>query len=137
MTVQDAIEQIQQLLRTLEGVRAAPEYPPDITTATPVIVTFAQRGQWVGNTLDDVRGLHHIVIELRVAHRDLSRAVETMMRYVDIIPLTLFRALRAGQLTAIETFEAIDYEIGGDESGEVVTLRARFTVRNAKIVVEL
>lgn len=84
-TLQDAIEQIQRIAKSLSGIKAAPDYAPDDQAQYPFAVTYASIGSWGGHGgLGGKRGLHTIVTEIHVSRNPgLARAIEEAMPYCE------------------------------------------------------
>ncbi len=132
-TLQSAIDEIQAQIRTLSGIRAAPDEPPDQISAYPFVVAYASSGEWRFQTPETKVGLHDIVVELHVARKDLPRDVQNAMSYSDSIPNAIMLALKDGTFSAIETFERITYEFVSLGWGGVDTIGFRFTVVGVKL----
>ena len=131
--LQDAIDEIQVLMRALPGIRDAPDEPPDQIAAYPFVVAYASTGTWDAQTPETIIGLHNIIIELHIARRDLPHAVEEAMKYSDQIPDTLYKALRDQTISAIETWNNLTYIFGELNYDMVETIGFQFTLNGVKM----
>jgi hypothetical protein len=137
MAVTDVIDQFQALMRGLAGIQSAPDNAPDQLAATLSAVCFAENGQWQINTPEDMRGLHTIIIDLRVPLKSLARAVEQTTPYIDLIPKTILGAVGTASLSAIDTIGNITYEQGAWTVAGIEYFGYRFRVQNVKTRVNL
>ncbi len=91
-TLQDAIEQVQRVARSLSGIKAAPDYAPDDEAQFPFAVTYAFSGTWgtYGGS-HGKQGMHTLVTEIHVSRNPgLARAIEQAMPYCESFPHALF-----------------------------------------------
>ncbi len=80
----DAIEWIQGQIRTISGIRAAPNEPPNDMNAYPYVVAYEGPGEfWYGDPAGQYKGLHQVIIELHVARKDLPRDVTKLRTYFE------------------------------------------------------
>jgi len=81
-TLQAVIDQIQDEIGALSGIRAAPHEPPESMSAYPFAVAFVKSGNWtLGKPAGCMTGLHDIVVELHIARKDLARDYAAAMAY--------------------------------------------------------
>ena len=135
MTLAAVIAEIQDEVGSVTGIRVAPDYPPDDLSIFPFAVCYPAMGTLIQEPPELMTGLHDIVIEIHVARKDLPRDVESVIGYVDTIPLELFGAIYNSAFSTIRTFEQIDYTFGVLDwtgTGEGTTIGWRFTLRAVK-----
>ena len=133
----DAIMEVQELMRGLAGVRDASDLPKDKAAADLVIACYPATGTWSGNTPEDILGLHNIEIAVHVPFKDVTRAIERTLPFGDLVPRTLFSAIRNGTFTTITTFGAITYLCGGFPWNDEPRFGWRFQVNDVKTVMSL
>jgi len=131
-TLQDAIDQIQAVVRAVEGIRQAPDEPPEGLNFFPFAVAYVEAGEWIIGPPELMTGLHTVVIELHVARKDLPRDVEAAMRYAKAIPNAILDAHRKAEFTAFQTFERMTYEFAALGWGGTETLGFRFRIERLK-----
>lgn len=132
-TLQQAIDQIQDLVGALTDIRAAPDEPPERMNAYPFAVCFAGDGAYHLGPPDLMTGLHNIILELHVARKNLPRDISTAMGFAKSIPNAIFAGFVAGSLPAISTFEQISYVFGTLPTWpDTPTVGFRFTIENVK-----
>lgn len=135
-TLQAAIAQAQQYLKSLDGLRAAPEYPPDKLGAFPLAVAYAGPGAWLpGTPAGCHQGLHTIIIEIHTSRGDLAKAVEQLMPYVDSVPALLLDRLWNDRYWngTLQTFQQITTTgLVASRWNGVETVALRFRVEGVK-----
>lgn len=131
-TLQLAIDQIQDEVGALSGIRGAPDEPPDSINVFPFAVCYARSGSYYIGPPDVMTGLHTIVLELHVARKDLARDVATAMGYAKSIPNAIYSALKDGSLTAISTLGDIRYEFVPMTWAGQDTIGFRFYIEEVK-----
>ena len=134
----DAIGEIIDEIKTISGIRSAPDEPPESTDLFPFVVVYPGSGVYeVGNPIGYTRALHNIVIELHVARKDLPRNYSTVMSLIDEIPIELGKLLKASGFSDLSTFESIEYSFLPMSYGGVDTLGVQYTITDVKIQVSL
>ena len=129
-TLQQAIEQIQGVVRGLDRMRAAPIKPPEEIAAFPFAVCYSEAGDYEWGSMI-MKGLHTIVIEIHVARKDLPRDYERAMTFAKSVPNAIFAAI-PDTLTAIVTVNTINYTFGPMAYADVETLGFRFRLEGVK-----
>ena len=135
-TLATVIDEIQNDLATISGIRAAPHEPPDQMSAFPFIVCYPVSGEWNSDIPGSKKGLHNIVVELHIARKALPRDVAAALVYCDSIPNMLLKAVSpTGDLfnNSISTFERITYRFGNLGWGDTATVGFRFEILNVKL----
>jgi hypothetical protein len=130
-TLQEIIDQIQDVTGALSGVRSAPDEPPELVSAWPAVIAYSASGQWRGGDPPQImNGTHTIVIQMHVPRKDLARDVATLMGYAKSLPNALFKAwLVDGTLTAMNYIREINYRLRTDQTiGETPTVCIEWTV---------
>lgn len=139
-TLQAVIDQIQDVVAAISGIRAAPHEPPDSINIYPFAVAFAKTGTWtLGKPTGCMTGMHDIVIELHLKRNDLARDVTAAMAYAKSVPNAIGTAqLVTVSLTALEAIGSITYEFGpmawGPLDKSVNTIGWRWTIHNVKTI---
>ena len=86
MGLQAAIDDVQNTVAGLTGIRAAPHEPPESLNVYPFCVAYAGSGSWEYGPMGDKKGIQNIVLELHVARKDLARDIAAAMAYCESIP---------------------------------------------------
>ena len=132
--LQNAIIEIQKQIRTLPGIRSAPDSPTPRVDAYPFVVTYLGEGQWSEEPAGMKTGLHVLIVELHVVTKDQPRDVTTAMEYAESLPNLLFKRLDIDSWAGtVQTVEAISYTFGALGWGDVDTLGFRFRIRGVKV----
>ncbi len=138
MGLQEAINGIQDAVGALDGVRKAPDYPPEQLNQFPFAVCWAAEGTFEYSTPGVRKGLHVIELALHVARNgDLPREVALAMPYIETVPDALMADPTLGG-TVATIVGPITYEFGplGYGEKEQNTLGFLFRIR-VKIEAEI
>ena len=137
MSLRSAIDQIQTaLVERVEGLsqRTAPVDIPGQAAGWPMVICYPETGNWGSGPAGAVTSLHNIVIELHVQEaKSLEAAFREALRYSYTVPLALYRAFEAGELSAVQTWRQISYRFGAMKYGGVETVGWKFTIEDAKV----
>ena len=131
-TLQAIIDEIQDQVGAISGIRGAPDEPPDSINAFPFAVAYVDVGEYHIGPPNLMTGLHTIIVELHVARKDLERDVGRAMVYAKSIPNAVFAALKDSTYTAFQTLERITYEFGPLDWGDLQTIGFRFRLEGVK-----
>ena len=131
-TLQAIIDEIQDQVGAISGIRGAPDEPPDSINAFPFAVCFVDTGEYLIGPPQVMTGLHTIIVELHVARKDLERDVQRAMVYAKSIPNAIFAAHAASTFTAFQTLTTITYEFGPLDWGDLQTIGFRFRLEGVK-----
>lgn len=140
MATADVLQEISTTLGSISGISLAPVYVPEEAKQFPIaIVYFGQGGIQQQGPPELRTALHPIMIELHVSLQNagLERAVEQATPYVDSIPNALFKALKDGEWSTIQTFERIEDSFGEMVYGNLLTMGWLFTMINVKTQTEI
>jgi hypothetical protein len=136
-TLQAIVDQVQDVVAAITGVRAAPHEPPDSISVYPFAVAFVKSGTWtLGRPSGCMTGLHDIVIELHTGVRkDLARDVATAMGYAKSVPQAIGDAqLVHVSLTALAAIGSMSYEFGPLSWNGMDTIGWRWTLHDVKTI---
>jgi hypothetical protein len=135
-TLQAVIDQVQDVIAQISGVRAAPHEPPDSIAVYPFAVAFVKSGTWkLGQPTGCMTGMHDIVIELHLERKDLARDVARAMAYAKSVPQAIGDAwLVHVSLTALEAIGSLSYEFGPLSWNGIDTMGWRWTLRDVKTI---
>jgi len=139
--IQDAINEIMDLVGALSGIKAAPDYPHEDASVFPFAIAYEGAGSWefgaAGGSYGEKKALLSIVIELHVARVDLPRDAQKAVFYSDAIPNAIMKGVRNNMLNSkidtmgsIETSGLIGMSYG---SKDINTLGYRCGSRNIQI----
>jgi hypothetical protein len=134
--LQDAIAQAQKYIRALDGIKSAPENPPDSVNVYPFVICFPGTGIVKFGPTGAREGLHSIVIEVHMNRANLPHAVEKVLPFGDSIPnLLMDKLLNDNKWNyTVDTFRDVSYVFGPLGYGDTPTIGWRFTVNEVKIV---
>ncbi len=135
MTLQSAINAIQGVVSGVNGIRAAPDYPPDKMEVFPFAIAYARTGVFNAAPVGAGKGLHTVVIEVHVARKDLARDVQAAMVFSDAIPLALLADTTLGG--TVSTFARVRYEFGPMAYGGMATIGWKFFVEEIKLLTNI
>lgn len=129
-TLQEAIDQIQDIVGAISGIKSAPHEPPEKLSAYPFAVAYLGTGEFrAGPGRGAYTGEHSIILELHVARKNLAYDVARAMAYAKSIPNALFDAHADGTFTAFGAMVGpIRYEFGPLGWGGAETIGFRFTI---------
>ena len=135
-TLQAVIDQIQDEIGALSGIRAAPHEPPESMSAYPFAVAFVKSGNWtLGKPAGCMTGLHDIVVELHIARKDLARDYAAAMAYAKSVPNAIGSAwLVDVTMTSLDAIGSIAYEFGQMSWAGIDTIGWRWTIRDVKTI---
>lgn len=139
--IQDAINEIMDLVGALSGMKAAPDYPPEDASVFPFAIAYEGAGSWefgaAGGNYGEKKALLSVVVEVHVARVDLPRDAQKAVFYSDAVPNAIMKGVRNNLLNNtidamgnIETSGLIAMAYG---SKEINTLGYRFICKNIKI----
>ncbi len=132
----DAIIQAQRYIRSLDGVKEAPDYPPEAPNVYPFVIGRPGTGRWQFNPDGSKRGLHTIILELHVSRNNLPTDMERVMPFVDSLPdLLMSKLLNDSKWKGtIDTFDDISYRpMFWDWGNNVKTIGVEFSVNGVKM----
>ncbi len=135
-TLATVIDQVQAYMRTLSGIRAAPDEMPERVNVFPFVIARPGDGTWEFGADGTKKGLHNIVVELHVARKDLPRDIATALPYCDSVPNLLMNKLLNDNKWngTIDTFRDITYRFTVWEwSPELKTIGFEFTIHDVKV----
>ena len=132
-TLQQTIDQIQDAVGAISGIRLAPDEPPDSAPTWPIAIAYVQSGVFEPLAAEHMQGLHDIAVDLHVPHKDLSRDVAKLMTYVKAIPNAIYGILYDGTImTTALTFQQISYTLTTGVIAEQPTVVLRYVVEGVK-----
>jgi hypothetical protein len=130
-TLQAFVDQVQDAVGALSGIRGAPDEPPEQIAAFPFAVAYVRDGSYEEKQ-GTLLGNHTVVVELHVARKDLARDVAAAMGYAKSIPNAIYDARRDGSLTSSSHLGRISYTFGPMNWAELATLGFRFVIEDVR-----
>lgn len=126
-TIQEALAGV---MRGIDGVRNAPDYPPESMTVFPFVVVYPPSGSVnvnsKGRNLQG--GVTEFVIELHLAQKELGRTVESALPYFEKTLTALRADMTLSGICRINN--NIDWTFGGlPIYGGVETIGFSFTLQ--------
>lgn len=118
-----------------QGIRSAPDTPPENISVFPAVITYEGQGQWKADSADDYTALFSIVIDLHVARKDMARDLVTLRGLITSIPLVIVKNPTLGG--NVQTYSTIDFsgliQLIPDTTAQVGTIGYRWTIQGVKI----
>jgi len=131
MTLQSVINAIQDACLAVSGIKGAPDYAPEAINVFPFVTTYPGEGTLQFGTVDEMKALHDVIVEVHVARKDLPFDIQAVSGYVDSIPAALLSdPTLAG---TCDTFQSIRYQFSVLGWGTQQTIGYRFRVLGVKI----
>lgn len=126
-TLQQAIDRLQELVGAIDGIREAPDEPPENIAVFPFAVAYASGGRWESVSSGWAIAYHTITLELHVSRRDLPRDVQKAMAYSESVIVALYNdPTLDGTVELIN--EPIAYTFGPLGWGNTETLGFSFSI---------
>jgi hypothetical protein len=136
-TLQQVIDEIQADLRTISGIRAAPDEAPEQINLFPFVVAYPGAGRWYSDVPGSKILLASVIVELHVARKDLSRDIVAAMTYAESVPNKLLYAVAhtSGDRfnNTVSTLGEINYTFGPLGWGGMDTFGFRWTITGIKL----
>lgn len=92
--IQTVIEDIQDKIGLLPGIKSAPDYVPDNEKPFPFVIAYEGPGYWKFGTTGEKQGMLTVKVELHVARKDMPRDVAQAVFYSDQIPNAIMSAVK-------------------------------------------
>ena len=131
-TLQDAIDQIQDAVGAVSGIRMAPDEPAENWRVFPVAVCYAGSGLWKISPVGVMKGIHDIVLNVFVARKELPRDVKAVMGYAKSVPNAILSDFQDGTITGLEVIGDIEYTFGAIEWGGQPLIGFQYILRDCK-----
>lgn len=127
--LQKIVDAINEVCGALDGIKGAPDDPPEQMNQFPFLVTYAGDGEWNLGAPTTTWGTHNINVELHVARKDLPRDVQKAMTYADKIPNAIIASHAYDRIdNTVVTLDRIRYEFRALGWGDTDTMGFRFIV---------
>ena len=131
MTIQNVINDIQDTILALSGIKAAPDYPPNKIAIAPAAITYPASGSLGANSAGWFQELHNVNIDLVVPMLDMTSDFTKLNPYLRSIPNEIFDDPTFGGNAS--TFDTVTYTLITFEDAGIAYRGYRFTVNNIKI----
>lgn len=79
--IEAAVQAGLAILRSIDGLRNAPDYPPDNPHAYPVLVGAASEGVWITESYGQLHALHTLRIGFYTTRQNLPKDMVTIMPF--------------------------------------------------------
>lgn len=91
MTIEAAVVNVARIFRALEGMKQAPDYPPEKLSDFPFTVTYQYTGKAEGRGLGAIltQERHTIVAEVHVQRKELASDVKKVVPYFQLLKTAL------------------------------------------------
>lgn len=137
--IDKVVSAIQKIVRGIEGIREAPDTPPETITKYPYAVCYPRQGTYKLGAPPTLKGMHSIWLEIHMARKDMPRDIERTMKYIRIIPDAIFDAYRDSEsdlkaaIGPMGTITEIEYNYGVLSWLGTDTVGIRFYLNDIKI----
>lgn len=128
-TVDDACKEITGVVRAVTGIKAALDYPAGAPPVFPFSVCYPKTGSLQIGPPDTMKGLHTLTLSVYFSiSGGLAETVKDLNPFVDSIGNALFKALKNGTFTNIQTFvgEEIPYSVNPKQYGGIDAMCIEF-----------
>ena len=124
-TVQEALDVLAVIVDGLSGIRQAFEEPPDQLVVFPAALMYAGGGR--EEYSKPILGQHTLICEIHYSRKDMTRAVQALMPYIDLMMEALWTNWQlSGAVTEVR---AIDYAMEWDRTyNSVETVALVFSI---------
>lgn len=115
--IEAAVQAGLAILRSIDGLRNSPDYPPDNPHAYPVLVGAASEGVWITES-DGLHGLHTIRFGFYTTRQNLPKDMVTILPFGEKAKDKLLcydNAYWNGAITGYSDRQAIEYTFGDIE----------------------
>lgn len=131
--IQLAINEIQDAVGAVTGIKKAPDNPPGNVNDF-YFVAYPGDGNIQKQSYQFWVGLHNITGVLFSDNPDMQKAYAKLTPYIDLIPKKLFDTQDAGTFTTLETFGNITYSMGQIDWGGTLYWSIQFIIQDVKIL---
>ena len=118
-----------------QGIRSAPDYPPETLNVFPAVLTYEGPGVWKADSAASFTTLYSIVIDLHVARKDMARDLTTLRGLLTTIPMVIVNNPTLGG--NVQTYSQIDFSgliaLLPSTENQVGTIGYRWTIQGVKI----
>jgi hypothetical protein len=80
-TLNEVVADVQRIVRGVEGIRKAPDSPPEKLGVYPYSVCYPRSGD-TNLEYGMIKGLHTIWLEIHIARKDMPRDTDRAMEYI-------------------------------------------------------
>lgn len=132
-TLQEAIEALQAAAGAVEGVKFAPDYPPEQMSDFPFVVTYPVNVKLHQGPTEMITYLYDIRIELHITRVWLENDIYTALPYAESIPNAIYTCLNdnaTAQGDVNGSFGALGW---GEGDTAVPTIGFQWTFSQVKI----
>lgn len=128
-SIQEVINAIQDVMLTVSGIRAAPDYAPeDLGSLFPFSAVYLENGTWtVGPGYSAMTGLVTIAIEVHVARKSLPADLRQVMPFSVSVPKALLSPSNITFGGRIDGFNGLAFTFGPLTWGTTQTLGFKYT----------
>lgn len=132
-TLATVVTAIQTQIRAVDGVKYAPDLPPDSADDFPFAVTYPGTFGGELNTPEDYKTLWGLRVELHITRSDLIENMSLLIPYAELIPTAFLTALIAQRVA----FGKFTGGFGGMVWGGKDTIGYWWQIGDVKIVTPL
>lgn len=127
-SLKGAVQEIQKAVRErVDGVRHAPQYPPEQPNDFPFVVVYPATGTIEWESRNHRIDRYDMIIELHVSRQDLPTEFAEAVSYAEAIPTALKDAEAAGDFTNIDTYGDMTLTFSAMAWGSAETVGFRWT----------
>lgn len=130
-TLQEFVDQVQDAVLTISGIRSAPDEPPESAGFFPFVATYVSSGYWERRK-DTMVGDHNVAVELHMSRINLPWNVAQAMAYAKSIPSAILAAWRDGDFDSSSHMGGISYTFGPMSWDVTDTVGFRFVIENVR-----
>lgn len=132
-TLEKASDALISLIADVQGMKAAPEKPPEKMSFFPFAVAWPMEGTLKANTPGEYRNIASLRLEVHVGRVDLPVAVDSVYPFLERVADVLFLPANVTLNDTVDTLLLDDVlwtfgELNWGAGAETATIGFRFTV---------
>lgn len=131
MSFSGAVSKLQALALSMDGIKSAPDFPPESINVYPFSVAYPASGRIAVPSFGLEKGLHTVFVEIHCNRTLLPKAVEQATNYLVQYPKLLASdPTLGGEVDTIQFSDSnpLTYEFGRLEWNTIPTVGVRFTI---------
>ena len=126
MTVAAVITQLVTVEAALSGILQAHDETPEGLGALPAFINYPLRGEVIGGTPGQIKGIHTVRAEVHLTRANLPTAESLARPYIDSFPKAIWDDPTLGG--TVDTVIRVGYEYGRLEFGDKIHLGVQFEI---------
>jgi len=138
--LENAVDAIATVLRSVSGLRQVPVNPPETMSVETFAIVYPSTGSIEIAPIGTRTALHNIAIDVLTTRTDLARNIAALKPFIDTVANALMLEVSTGGdmfSSTIETFGRLSYSWVATDYGGVPVVGYHFVMEETKIQVNL